>query len=620
MAGHGGHPGNPLAATLVATPPRVNMQRQPVRAQSPLKAQPAGIRAFSQVLESPQRVGGGGTPSLAPRVVPVSEVVLTPQAHGGSQTARPAPKPQTPEASNGRGTYSLDPSLAQASLVESIVDKKLSEAMTTLTKLLSRSFEARLSQVMEEQAKALQETLLDASVRKAHVEQLDDKPAISRQHSACIKDTELQATLAELQRKLGEWQPVRLSEEAEALMWPLQAEVRELKQQLAALEQPAAAKSYVADPSVFEQLAILKADQLELKEQQRELQHAVLCVSMDVATGCEPKALAPAEAEGTLDAHAVRSAISELGSELLAEAQQRLQDRMRFDVSLQRVENTLRALHDKVNPLLSQPRPAPEQSGLSGGAPRSPAAASKATPLTLPVASRTPKTVIFLDVDGVLHSLYGEDLFRESCCTQLERIVRETSAKIVLSSTWRTEAGKLAMLNGLFQQRNMPAVHDATRDMQESREMEISEWLDRHPGVTRWVALDDLDLQVAGTIHARRMVGHFVQTKPDSGLTSQDADAAILILNGQAIPASPNVPGVTRRSPIRAGQRTSSPLRASSPRLVSPKSSPHHAQLQSAPIPVSPSFAHGSSGMVAAPNAPTTATGLAAQMVPQSSR
>lgn len=55
------------------------------------------------------------------------------------------------------------------------------------------------------------------------------------------------------------------------------------------------------------------------------------------------------------------------------------------------------------------------------------------------------------------------------------------------------------------------------------REAEICEWLDRHPSVGTWIAIDDMDLLSSDSEHARRLRGHVVHTNADTGLTLQDA-------------------------------------------------------------------------------------------------
>jgi hypothetical protein len=63
---------------------------------------------------------------------------------------------------------------------------------------------------------------------------------------------------------------------------------------------------------------------------------------------------------------------------------------------------------------------------------------------------RSAPGVVFLDVDGVLHPLMvefrdgklsDEHLFKEECMRYLKRIVDETGAELVLSSSWRQFEG-----------------------------------------------------------------------------------------------------------------------------------------------------------------------------------
>jgi hypothetical protein len=57
--------------------------------------------------------------------------------------------------------------------------------------------------------------------------------------------------------------------------------------------------------------------------------------------------------------------------------------------------------------------------------------------------------IVFLDVDGVLHSIFARtesQLFRRDCLQRLKKIIEGTGAKIVLSSSWRkSAAGKNAV-------------------------------------------------------------------------------------------------------------------------------------------------------------------------------
>jgi len=150
-----------------------------------------------------------------------------------------------------------------------------------------------------------------------------------------------------------------------------------------------------------------------------------------------------------------------------------------------------------------------------------------------------PEAVIFLDVDGVLHPLYGFELFNGTCCSLLSLIVRATGASIVLSSAWRTQARSYDTVNQVLKQLRLPPIIARTKDLSSisrklvPREFEICEWLDRHPGVRKWIAIDDMDLQSAPNEAASRMRGHFVHTNPCTGLTQATAELAIKLMKRQ---------------------------------------------------------------------------------------
>ena len=73
-----------------------------------------------------------------------------------------------------------------------------------------------------------------------------------------------------------------------------------------------------------------------------------------------------------------------------------------------------------------------------------------------------------------------------------------------------------------------PAVHS-------ERQWEIDAWLQAHPHVRRWVALDDEELLEGAPNAARRaaFVGHAVKTLSHVGLTEGSAEMAISLLAQQ---------------------------------------------------------------------------------------
>jgi len=191
--------------------------------------------------------------------------------------------------------------------------------------------------------------------------------------------------------------------------------------------------------------------------------------------------------------------------------------------------------------------------------------------------------VLFLDVDGVL-VIDGPDYgverahFSDRALQQLARIVRSTSARIVLHSSWRYHGDKKLLLNQTLTEFGIAPIYSQTKHtylwevghkpLQIVRTDEILAWLsgragsgpcalqygreelaptlpvarhlkmaiercalpppdrtDPHAAVERWAVLDDCALELDGRLGAR-----FVRTDEHLGLTSAEADEAIWIL------------------------------------------------------------------------------------------
>lgn len=161
--------------------------------------------------------------------------------------------------------------------------------------------------------------------------------------------------------------------------------------------------------------------------------------------------------------------------------------------------------------------------------------------------------VIFLDIDGVLNTgwwytqmdrntpkdKYGY-AFDPNSVANLKKIIDETGANIVISSSWKSFG--LSELEEMWQDRGLPgkligitpnSVSDemllnADLDHMELfsiRGMEIKEWLTRHgKHVSNYVIIDDLDNMLP------EQKSHFVKTDPEKGITNEDAEKAIVTL------------------------------------------------------------------------------------------
>lgn len=144
--------------------------------------------------------------------------------------------------------------------------------------------------------------------------------------------------------------------------------------------------------------------------------------------------------------------------------------------------------------------------------------------------------IIFLDIDGVLvnraslRQASGLQAFADpKCVAALNRIIAETDAKIVVSSTWRRSGrrfvtqklrswGVVGEIVGLTPILNVANVE---------RGSEIQTWIHEHmrfsSAIDSFVILDDDD----DMLH---LSARLVQTVFEDGLTESDADRAIEIL------------------------------------------------------------------------------------------
>ena len=169
--------------------------------------------------------------------------------------------------------------------------------------------------------------------------------------------------------------------------------------------------------------------------------------------------------------------------------------------------------------------------------------------------------VLFLDHDGVicLSSQWGKrnskknkekgeifDPFCSKAVNVLNEIIEQTDCEIVVSSDWRTYC-QLSEMKELYKKRGIlkdpigytVVFSDMDEDVWEEtkeykdfykinarvREKEIRHWLDTHPGVLKWVAVDDLPMD---------KLKSFVHTiRPSEGIKQTGIKEKIIeMLNG----------------------------------------------------------------------------------------
>ena len=162
------------------------------------------------------------------------------------------------------------------------------------------------------------------------------------------------------------------------------------------------------------------------------------------------------------------------------------------------------------------------------------------------------RKVIFLDIDGVLNPKWWERkekadrfgcLFDAKAVANLAKIVEETEAEIVVSSSWKLMG--LQTLQDMWKERKLPGniiditpnymsdelllnadMNDTDIDSLDIRGIEIKGWLVLHGAdVSNYVIIDDMDDILS------EQQSHFVQTDPEFGITNDDVKKVVHLLN-----------------------------------------------------------------------------------------
>jgi hypothetical protein len=146
--------------------------------------------------------------------------------------------------------------------------------------------------------------------------------------------------------------------------------------------------------------------------------------------------------------------------------------------------------------------------------------------------------ILFLDFDGVLNVLSTDydkfgAIFHLHFVNNLKQIIDKTNAKIVISSSWRTDG--LKTMQYMWQYRKLHGeVIDVTPYLANKRGYEIQQWIDKHQIEKYCIVDDDTDM-------LNNQLNNFVCTanNPDHpdcidigyGLTNICTQKAIEILN-----------------------------------------------------------------------------------------
>lgn len=156
------------------------------------------------------------------------------------------------------------------------------------------------------------------------------------------------------------------------------------------------------------------------------------------------------------------------------------------------------------------------------------------------------KKIVFLDVDGVLNSdkfyeellssdegidCFREDILDQRAISRVARIIRDTEAQVVISSSWRWDIQAMSRLLEQLNTFDIVPIDTTIEDMRVnmSRAQEIKLWLDQHPEVENYVVLDDEVMNIP------EIGRHHIKTNMSRGLEPNHVEQAKKVLNGELI-------------------------------------------------------------------------------------
>lgn len=148
-----------------------------------------------------------------------------------------------------------------------------------------------------------------------------------------------------------------------------------------------------------------------------------------------------------------------------------------------------------------------------------------------------PGVVLFLDVDGVLHPAqckFIRQQFRPACLKLLIQIIQATGAEIVLSTAWRLHKEARDILAEKLKEYGLPVFVGRTANIDQfHRSREILAWVRKYKP-SAWVAVDDWPLLQ----ETDEMMGHFVNSRPRTGMEPDKAEQIIALFREQGVSAA----------------------------------------------------------------------------------
>ena len=140
--------------------------------------------------------------------------------------------------------------------------------------------------------------------------------------------------------------------------------------------------------------------------------------------------------------------------------------------------------------------------------------------------------VVFSDIDQVVRVAQNDDGTNEQFIPQLvrnlARLLTVSGAKLVISSDWRFKMSPEEVLSHMSEISPEKLHLHQLPDWIKQRRFAIQWWIDRHPGVTEWVVLDDRASLFDNA--PPRIIEHVILCNGRVGLTGERVAAALRVL------------------------------------------------------------------------------------------
>lgn len=164
--------------------------------------------------------------------------------------------------------------------------------------------------------------------------------------------------------------------------------------------------------------------------------------------------------------------------------------------------------------------------------------------------NKIPIKIIFLDVDGVLNNTNSKQEFNNTCFENLKKIIDETHAIIIISSTYKLEEQSMNRLwielnkYGINKTNNYINKYKSTKDLMDynlSRGDEILDTIklimnDNNYTIVSWIVIDDGDLlNGLNNFNKSLLENNFIKINNKFGLTYNDISKIINILNFKSV-------------------------------------------------------------------------------------